>query len=147
MAASRKSPRFLSDDKLLAEFDALSDNDTSNSESESQSETEVNKSGSEGDAEENCDNFDSDSHQEAAQHTKRTARPSFQRQTGNFVPKIHDLANQNSGISANLYGNCSFLYFQIIFFPFQIMQHIAEQINSWFNFMPNSKLLWEVVVS
>jgi cobalamin biosynthesis protein CobT len=96
MAASRKSPHFLSDDKLLAEFDALYDNDTSNSESESQSESEVNESGSEGGAEgeggaeEICDNFDSDSHQDAgAQHTerRRTARPSFQWQRGNFVPK------------------------------------------------------------
>jgi hypothetical protein len=42
MAASRMFPRFSSDDELLAEFDALSDNDTSNSESESQSEIEVN---------------------------------------------------------------------------------------------------------
>jgi hypothetical protein len=109
MAASRKSPHFFSDNELLAEFDALSDNDTSNSESESQIESEVKESGSEGGAEEICDKFDSDSHQHAGtQHTKRrqTAGPSFQWQRGNFVPKIHDFANQNSGISANLDGNC-----------------------------------------
>jgi hypothetical protein len=59
----------LSDDELLAGFDALSDNDTSNSESEC--ESEVNEYESEGDAEEICDNFKSDMHQDAAQHTKR----------------------------------------------------------------------------
>jgi hypothetical protein len=78
MAASRMLPCFSSDDELLAEFDALSDNDTSNSETESQSE-------SEGGAEEICDNFDSDSHQDAsAQHTegRRTAGPSLQWQRG-----------------------------------------------------------------
>jgi hypothetical protein len=47
-AGARKQTRLLRDDKLLAEFDALSDNDTSNSESES----EVKESESEGDAEE-----------------------------------------------------------------------------------------------
>jgi hypothetical protein len=35
MAGARKQTRFLRDDELLAEFDALSDNETSNSESES----------------------------------------------------------------------------------------------------------------
>jgi hypothetical protein len=100
MAGARKQTHFLRDDELLAEFDALSDNDTSNSESESESE---------GDAEEICDNFESDSPQDAAQHTKsrRTAGPSFQWQKGNFVSHIHDFDNQNSGILANLDENCS----------------------------------------
>jgi hypothetical protein len=70
MSATRTLPRFLSYDKVLAEFDALSDDDASNSESESQSDSEVNESGSECGAKEICDNFDSDSHQDAgAQHT------------------------------------------------------------------------------
>jgi hypothetical protein len=99
MAGARKQTRFLRDDELLAEFDALSDNDTSNSESESKSES---------DAEEMCDNFESDSPQYAAQHTKRrrTVGPSFQWQKRNFVPQVHGFYNQNSGISANLDENC-----------------------------------------
>jgi hypothetical protein len=68
MAGARKQTRFLRDDELLAKFEALSDNDTSNSESESESESE---------GEEICDNFESDSPQDAAQHTKRrTSGPS-----------------------------------------------------------------------
>jgi hypothetical protein len=113
MAASRKCPRVLRDDKLLPEFDALSDNDTSNSESES----EMNESESKGDAEEICDNFESESPQDTAQHTKRRriAGP-FHWQRGNFVPKIHDFTNQKSGISANLDGNCSvFDIFKLFF--------------------------------
>jgi hypothetical protein len=131
MAGARKQTRFLRDDELLAEFEALSDNDTSNSESES--EREVNES--ESDAEEICDNFESDSPRDAAQHTKRrTAGPSFQWQRGNFVPQIHDFDNQNSGISANLDENCSVFYiFKLFFFSFQILQHIAEQTNSYYN--------------
>jgi hypothetical protein len=98
LAGARTQTRFLCDDELLAEFDALSD-DTSNSESKSESE---------GDAEEICDNFESDSPQDAAQRTKRrTAGLSFQWQKGNFVPQVHDFDNQNSGISANLDENCS----------------------------------------
>jgi hypothetical protein len=90
-------------DELLAEFDTLSDNNTSNSESE------VNESESDGNAEEICDNFESDS-PHAAQHTKkrRTAGPSFQWQKENFAPQVHDFDNQNSGISANLDKNCCF---------------------------------------
>jgi hypothetical protein len=67
----------------------LSD-DTSNSASESES-----------DAEEIGDNYENDSPQDAAQHTKRrrTDSPSFQWQRGNFVPQIHDFDNKNSGIS------------------------------------------------
>jgi hypothetical protein len=81
--------------ELLAEFDALSDNDTNNSERESKSESEVNESESDGDAEEICDNFDSDSPQGATQHTKRrrNAGPSFQWKRGILFQKIHDFAN------------------------------------------------------
>jgi hypothetical protein len=89
MAGARKQTRFLHDDELLAEFEALSDTDTSNSESESESEREV----SESEGKEICDNFESDSHEDATQHTKRrrTAGPSFQWQRENFVPHIcHD---------------------------------------------------------
>jgi hypothetical protein len=116
MAGARKQTRFLRDDELLAEFEGLSDNDTSNSESES--EREVNESESEGDAEEICENFEIDSSQDAAQHTKRrTAGLSYQWQRGNFVPQIHDFDNRNSGISANLDKNCSvFDIFKLFFF-------------------------------
>jgi hypothetical protein len=123
MAGTRKQTRFLRDE-LLTEFEALSDNDTSNSESKSESEREVGKS----EGEEICDNFESDSPQDAAQHTKRrrTADPSFQWQRGNSVPQIHDFDNQNSGILANLDKNCSVFDIFKLFFSFQIMQHVAE---------------------
>jgi hypothetical protein len=132
MAGARKQTHFLRDE-LLAEFEALSDNDTSNSESESKSERKV----SESEGEEICDNFESDLPQDAAQHTnrKRTAVPSFQWQRGNFVAQIHDFDNQNSGISANLDENCLVFYILKFFFSFQIMQHIAEQTNSYYNFL------------
>jgi hypothetical protein len=96
----------LHDDELLAEFEALSDSDTSNSETERESEREV----SESEGEEICENFESDSPEDATQHIKRrrTAGPSFQWQRWNFVPQIHDFDNQNSGISANLDENCCF---------------------------------------
>jgi hypothetical protein len=134
MAGTRKQTRFLRDE-LLAEFDALSDNDTSNS--ESVSESEVNESESEGDAEEICDNFESDSPQHAAQRTKRrrTAGPSFQWQKGNFVPQVHDFDNQNSGISANLDEYCSVFDIFKLSFSFQIMQHIPERTNSYYKFL------------
>jgi hypothetical protein len=66
MSGARKQTRFLHDE-FLAKFEALLDNDTSSSESESE-------------VEEICDNFESDSPQDAVQHTKRrrTASPSFQ---------------------------------------------------------------------
>jgi hypothetical protein len=107
MAGARKQTRFLRDDELLAEFEALSDNDTSNS--ESKSESEVNGSESESDGDEIGDSYENDSPQDAAQHTKRrqTASPSFQWQRGNFVPQIHDFDNENSDISANLDENCT----------------------------------------
>jgi hypothetical protein len=128
MSGARKQTCFLHNDKLLAKFEALSDNDTSNSESDSNSESEV---------EEICDNFESDSPQDAAEHTKgrRTAGPSFWWQIGNFVQQIHDFDNQNSGISANLDENCSVFDIFKLFFPFKIMQNIAEQTNSYYKFL------------
>jgi hypothetical protein len=65
MAGARKQTRFLRDDELLAEFEALSDNDTSNAESES----EVNES--ESDAEEIGDSYKNDPPQDAVKRTKR----------------------------------------------------------------------------
>jgi hypothetical protein len=121
MAGARKQTRFLRDDELLAKFEALSDNDTSNSESES--ESEVNESESKDDAEEICDNFESESPQDAVQHTKRrrTASPSFQWQKGNFVLRVHNFDNQNSGILSNLDENCSvFDIFKLFFFHFKL---------------------------
>jgi hypothetical protein len=106
----------LREDELLAVFEDMSESDTSNSESERDSEREVSESAV--DAEDICDNLEIDSPEDAAQRTKRrrTAGPSFQWQRGNFVPKIHDFANQNSGISANFDGNCSvFDIFKSIF--------------------------------
>jgi hypothetical protein len=78
MASVRKRTRVLRDNELLAEFEALSDNDTSNSASESESE---------GDAEEIGDNYENDLPQDAAQCTKRrtTASPSFQWQFSNYA--------------------------------------------------------------
>jgi hypothetical protein len=73
MAGARKQTCFLHDDELLAEFEALSDNDTSNSESESESEREV----SESEGEEICDNFESDSPEDAAQHKEKKNCRSF----------------------------------------------------------------------
>jgi hypothetical protein len=92
---------------------------------------------SEVDAEEVCDNFEIDSPENDAQRTerRRTAGPSFQWQRGNFVPKIHDFANQNSGISASLDGNCSVFDIFKLFFSFEIMQHIAEQTNRYYKFL------------
>jgi hypothetical protein len=123
MVGAWKQTRFLHDE-LLTEFEALSNNDASNSESESESEvneSEVNESESEGDAEEICDNFESDSPQDAAQHTKRrTAGPSFQWWRENFVPQVHDFDNQNSGISTNLDKNCCFFIFSTYFFHFKL---------------------------
>jgi hypothetical protein len=58
MAGVVKQTRVLRDDDLLAEYKALSDNDTSNSASESESEV---------DAEEIGDNYENDSPQGAAQ--------------------------------------------------------------------------------
>jgi hypothetical protein len=58
MAGMVKQTLILCDDELLAEFKALSDNDTSNSASESESEV---------DAEEIGDNYENDSSQDAAQ--------------------------------------------------------------------------------
>jgi hypothetical protein len=124
---------------VLAVFEDMSESDTSNSESECDSEREVCES--EVDAEEICDNFEIDSPENDAQCTKRrwTAGPSFQWQRENFVPKIHDFTNQNSGISANLDGNCSVFEIFELFFSFQIMQHIAERTNSYYKF-PCQKL-------
>jgi hypothetical protein len=74
MAAVVKQTHALHDE-LLAKFNALSDNDTSNSASESESE---------GDAEEIGDNYENDSPQDAAQRIKRrTASLLFQWQRGN----------------------------------------------------------------
>jgi hypothetical protein len=75
MADVVKQTFVLRDDELLAEFKALSDNDTSNSASESESEV---------DAEEIGDNYENDSPQDAVQRTKRSAAsPSFQWERGN----------------------------------------------------------------
>jgi hypothetical protein len=114
MAGVVKQTCVLRDDELLAEFEALSDNDTSNSASESESEV---------DEEEIGDNYDNDSPQDAAQCTKRrrTDSPSFQWQRGNSVPQIQDFDNENSGISANLDENCTgFVIFQLFFFHFKL---------------------------
>jgi hypothetical protein len=117
MAGMGKQTRVLRDDELLAEFEALSDNDTSNSASESESEV---------DAEEIGDNYENDSPQDAAQCTKRrrTASPSLQWQRGNFVPQIHEFDNQNSGILANLNENCTVFYiFKLFFFISNYVTH------------------------
>jgi U3 small nucleolar RNA-associated protein 14 len=72
MAGARKQTRFLHDE-LLPEFEALSDNDTSNAESES--ESEVNES--ESDADEIGDSYKIDPPRDAAQHTEKTNCQSF----------------------------------------------------------------------
>jgi hypothetical protein len=131
----RKVSTFLREDEVLAVFEDMSESDIGNSESECDSEREVSES--EVDAEEICHNLEINSPENAAQCIKRrrTAGPSLQWQRGNFVPKIHDFANQNSGISANLDGNCSVFDLFILFLSFQIMQHIAEQTNSYYKFL------------
>jgi hypothetical protein len=104
----------------------LSDNNTGNSASKSESEV---------DGEEIGYNYENDSPQDAAQRTKRrTASPSFRWQR-RIVPQIQDFDNENSGISANLDENCTLFYIFKLFFSFQIMQHIAEQTNSYHNFL------------
>jgi hypothetical protein len=109
-----KQTRVLCDVELLAEFEALSDNDTSNRAGESESEV---------DAEEIGDNYENDSPQDAAQCTKRKELPvlRFSGRRG-----IQDSDNENSGISANLDENCTVFDIFKLFF----MQHIAEQTNS-----------------
>jgi hypothetical protein len=94
MAGVVKQTRVLRDDELLAEFEALSDNDTSNSASESESEV---------DAEEIGDNYENDSPQVAAQREEELPVLRFSGRGG-----IQDFDNEDSGISANLDENCSF---------------------------------------
>jgi hypothetical protein len=67
MAGARKQTRFLNNDELLAEFEALSDNDVSNSDSESESYVSERESCAEGIG----DGDKNDPHQDAAQCTKR----------------------------------------------------------------------------
>jgi hypothetical protein len=66
---------------------------------------------------------------------KMNFQPLFQWQRGNFVPQVHDFNNENSGISANLDENCTVFDIFKLFFTFQIMQHIAEQTNSYYKFL------------
>jgi hypothetical protein len=84
MAGAMKKTRFLDDDELLAEIDALSDNDVSNSDSESESFVSESESESESCAEGIGDGDENDLHQDAAQCTKRrqTSSPLFQWQRG-----------------------------------------------------------------
>jgi hypothetical protein len=135
MAGATKKTRFLDDDELLAEIDALSDNDVSNSDSES--ESFGSESESESCAEGIGDGDENDPHQDAAQRTKRrrTSSPLFQWQRGNFVPQVHDFDNQNSGISTNFDENCTVFDIFKLFFSFQIMQHLAEQTNRYYKFL------------
>jgi hypothetical protein len=127
MAGVVKQTRVLRGDEFLAEFEAFSENDTSNSASESESVV---------DAEEIGDNYENDSPQDAAQRTKRrTASPSFQWQRGSSVPQIQDFDNENLGISANLDETCTVFDIFKLLFSFQVMQHIVEQTNSYYNFL------------
>jgi hypothetical protein len=69
MAGARKQTRFLRDDELLAEFEALSDKYVSNS--DSKCDSDISELESESDAEGIGDGYENDPPQDAAQCTKR----------------------------------------------------------------------------